>query len=276
MKGLKGKVAVVTGGGSGIGAAIGKVLAAEGMKIVLADVQLDAAQSTAEKLNSANSPVFAFHTDVTKKDSIEALAKWVRERFGCCHLLCANAGVLQIGRLETATEEDWEWVLSVNLMGVVRTVKAFLPQMKQQPGEKHIVITTSMAGLLAAGPAKGVYNTSKHAVMAFGETLRVELADDNIGVSLLLPAGTMTRVMESGRNRPAELGPWKFTEEDMAMLRRGIGESAERAVMPEYAVRNLVRGINNNEPWIITHDTQRPLIEKRFQAILAAFDHSKT
>ena len=190
MKDLNGKVAVVTGGGSGIGEAIARLFAKENVKVVIADIELEAAQSVADELSKSGAHAVAIHTDVSKKESIEVLAERVQTELGGCHLLCANAGVLQIGRLDTRTEEDWQWVLSVNLIGVVRTVMVFLPQMKQLPGEKHIIITTSMAGLLAAGPGKGVYNTTKHAQMAFGETLRAELEDENIGVSMFLPAGT--------------------------------------------------------------------------------------
>lgn len=274
MKDLNGMVAVITGGGSGIGAAIGRVLAGENMKVVLADIELDAAKAVAEEISKSGAHAVAIYTDVSKKESVEALAERVQAELGGCHLLCANAGVLQIGRLDKRTEEDWQWVLSVNLMGVVRTVMAFLPQMKQHPAEKHIVITTSMAGLLAAGPGKGVYNTSKHAQMAFGETLRAELVDEHIGVSLLLPTGTESRIVESARNRPKELGETKFTDADLEMIMKGVGESVEAMVTADHSVRNLVKGIHDNETWIISGGTQRPLIEKRFNAILDAFDRA--
>jgi NAD(P)-dependent dehydrogenase (short-subunit alcohol dehydrogenase family) len=127
-----------------------------------------------------------------------------------------------------------------------------------------------MAGLLAAGPGKGTYNVSKHAQMAYGETLRAELADEGIGVSLLLPAGTESRILESARNRPPELGESSFGEEDLETILKYTGDEL---VSADHAVRNLVRGIRENAPWIVTHiSAQRALIEERFRGIMAAFD----
>lgn len=268
-------MAVVTGGGSGIGAAIGRHLAGEGMRVALADIEIDACEAAAGSIRGEGGRADAFSVDVTDSNSLLRLAVEVEARIGACQLLCANAGVLQMGRLDSRSEEDWEWCLSVNLLGTIRSVRAFLPQMRRQEGEKHIVITSSMAGLLAAGPAKGVYNTSKHAQMAYGETLRAELAEEGIGVSLLLPAGTESRIAESARNRPSRLGETEITDEDMQTLTAALGEDGVATIGADEAVRNVARGIRENAAWIVTHTSQRHLIERRFEAILEAFDRAE-
>jgi len=264
---LADRVAVVTGGGSGIGAAIARRLAAERMRVAVADIELEAARAVAEGLGPG---ALALHVDVASRESSGALAAAVERELGGCSLLCANAGVLVIGRLDARSREDWEWGLSVNLFGLIHSVDAFLPLLRRAPGEKQIVITASMAGLLAAGPGKGIYNATKHAQMAYGETLRAELASEAIGVSLLLPAGTQSRIAESARNRPEALGRARFGPEDLEAIRLGVGET--QAVPADHAVRHLVRGIRENAPWIVTHGSQRALVERRFRAILAAFD----
>lgn len=275
MRELEGKGAVVTGGGSGIGAALGRHLAGEGMRVALADIDAASSEAVAGAIREEGGRAEGFRVDVTDSASLLRLAAEVEERMGGCSLLCANAGVLQMGRLDSRSEEDWEWCLSVNLLGTIRSVRAFLPQMRRQQGEKHIVITSSMAGLLAAGPAKGVYNTSKHAQMAYGETLRAELADEGIGVSLLLPAGTVSRIAESARNRPSRLGETEITDGDMQTLAAALGEDGVATISAEEAVRNVARGIRENAAWIVTHTSQRGLIERRFAAILAAFDRAE-
>lgn len=275
MNQFYGSVAVVTGGGSGIGAAICRALAGRGMKIAVADIDLAGAEDTVRSIRDAKGTAFAHQADVTDDGSMARLAEAVRDTYGSCHLALANAGVLMLGRLEERTWQDWQWVLSVNLFGTIRTVQTFLPMLRANPGNAHIVITGSMAGLLAGCAGKGIYNTSKHALTAYGETLREELADEGIGVSLLLPGGVKTRIVDSGRNRPADLGQSKISDADMKMVIRGLGGS-EETVAPDYAVRNLIASIEQNRPWIVTHDNpQRAKIEARFAGILEAFDRAK-
>lgn len=275
MKELGGKVAVVTGGGSGIGAAISRALAHANMRVAVLDIDIDGAEQVATQIRSRGAEARAYRADVTSSAELESVAEQVEADLGACHVVCANAGVLQMGRLDSRTDSDWEWCLSVNVMGTVRTVRAFLPALRRQAGEKHIVITSSMSGLLACGPAKGIYNTTKHAQMAIGETLRAELADEGIGVSLLLPAAVESRITESARNRPSELGTTEITQQDIETLVSALGEDATEMLTADQAVRNLVRGIQENAPWIVTHAAQRSLVEERFEGILAAFDRAE-
>lgn len=271
MRELDSKVAVVTGGGSGIGAAIVRALAGAGMQVVAADIELDAAQDVVAPLPGAR----AMEVDIAQPDSLSALAARIETELGGCHLVCANAGVMVVGRLDERTDQDWEWILGVNLMGTIRTVQTFLPQLKAQAGETQVVVTGSMAGFLAAGPGKGAYNTTKHALMGYCETLRVELEAEGVGVSVLIPDGTQSRILESGRNRPPALGESKVTPDDIRLIVEGVGGDVQQPVAPDEAVRSLVAGIRSNQPWIVTHTTQRPLIEDRFRRIVAAFDRAE-
>ena len=202
---LRDKVAVVTGGGSGIGAALARAFAAQGMDVAVADVDVAGAEKVAADVRAAGRRALAVPTDVSEFSSVEALAARTYDELGACHVLCANAGVLVMGAFETRSPADWEWVLGVNLRGVLHCAQAFVPRMIAQPGEKHIVNTGSIAGL-ASAPGLAVYGTSKFAVVGFSEHLRHDLARHGIGVSVLCPAGVQTKILSSDRNRPAELG----------------------------------------------------------------------
>ena len=161
---LRGKVAVVTGGGSGIGAALARAFASHGMDVAVADVDVAGAEKVAADVRAAGQRALAVATDVSKLASVEALAQRTWDELGACHVLCNNAGVIVIGALESRSIADWEWVLGVNLWGVIHGVQAFVPRMLAQPGEKHIVNTGSTAGIMPT-PGVGVYATSKYAVL---------------------------------------------------------------------------------------------------------------
>ncbi|MBK6739064.1 MAG: SDR family NAD(P)-dependent oxidoreductase [Haliea sp.] len=151
--------------------------------------------------------------------------------------MVANAGVLMLGTLATRTEKDWRWVFDVNVFGTIRTVNAFMQQLKTNSGDAHIVITCSMAGLLASAPGKGVYNASKHAQMSYGETLRDELAGSGINVSLLLPGGTISGIADSERNRPSESGRGApISDAEFATLLSHLGETGT-AVTPQECIK---------------------------------------
>ena len=211
MKELQGRTAVITGAGSGFGLELARIAAREGMNLVLADVQQDALDRAAAELQGAGAQVLAQRVDVSKAGDVEALGAATRQRFGAPHLVFNNAGVGGGGLIWEHSLKDWEWVLGVNVMGVAHGVRVFTPMMldaaAQDPAyEGHIVNTASMAGLLNA-PNMGVYNVSKHAVVALSETLYqdLRLVTDQIGASVLCPFFVPTGITRSGRNRPAEM-----------------------------------------------------------------------
>ena len=274
MQDFTGKTVVITGGGSGIGAATCELFASEGSRVVVADIELDKAGTVAGDIVKKGGTASAVHVDITSTESCDALARATRDLHGDTHLLVANAGVLMLGTLATRTEKDWQWVFDVNVFGTIRTINAFMPQLKRNSGDAHIVITCSMAGLMASAPGKGVYNASKHALMSYGETLRDELAGSGINVSLLLPGGTISGITDSERNRPPESGRGApISDEEFATLLSHLGETGE-AVTPEECIRGMLRGLRNNETWINPGSSQQAAIEARFRRVIKSFDQS--
>lgn len=219
MKNYQGRTAVITGAGSGFGLEVARIAAARGMKLVLVDVQQDALDKAAAEF--AGCEVLARRVDVAKADQMQALAEAVQERFGAPSFVFNNAGVGSGGLVWENTLADWEWVLGVNLMGVVHGVRLFTPMMlaaaKDDPSfEGHIVNTASMAGMLNA-PNMGVYNVSKHAVVSLSETLYQDLSlvSDQVRCSVLCPFFVPTGISHSERNRPGDLGAAKPTKSQL-------------------------------------------------------------
>lgn len=211
MQNFQGKVAVITGGASGFGREFAIIGARLGMKLVLADVQQDALDKTQAELEAQGAQVLAMRCDVRKAEQVQALADATMQKFGAVHLVFNNAGVGSGGLVWENSIADWEWVLGVNLWGVIHGVRTFTPLMlecaKKEPGyEGHIVNTASMAGLLNA-PTMGVYNVSKHAVVSLSETLYhdLQLAEAPIGASVLCPYFVPTGISQSHRNRPDDV-----------------------------------------------------------------------
>jgi len=211
MKNFKNKVAVITGGASGFGREFANIGAKLGMKIVLADVQKDALNQANTELEEQGAQVLAVHCDVRKADEVQALADATIKRYGEVHLLFNNAGVGCGGLVWEHSLEDWEWVLGVNLWGVVHGIRTFMPLMlecskKSNDYEGHIVNTASIAGLLN-GPTLGAYNVSKHAIVSLSESLYqdLKLIDAPISTSVLCPFFSPTGISQSHRNRPNEL-----------------------------------------------------------------------
>ena len=206
MTTLEGKIAVVTGGGSGIGRALALALAREGARVVVADINEADAAETVRQLAAAGAEGLAIRTDVADRRQVDALADRVFDRYGATHVLCNNAGVVVHGGLEAATWEDWQWVVGVNLWGVVHGLLAFVPRMIAGGEGGHVVNTASMAGLIAS-QGLGVYNTTKYAVVGLSETLAKDLRPHGIGVTVVCPMGVATRIRQCGTQparRPAE------------------------------------------------------------------------
>ncbi len=269
MKELDGKVAVITGAGSGIGAALAAACAVEGMRVVAADVDAAGLETVVAGIASAGGEAVSQHTDVRSRDALEVLAERAWGTFGGCHLLCNNAGVMVNKPLLELEEADWRWILDVNLMGVVHGIGAFVPRMKAQGGEAHVVNTASMAGLSAfAAMGLGAYTASKFAVVSLSEVLAQELAETDIGVSVLCPGAVVTRIHESDRVRPTDL-------EDAApssLSADANPESVPGAQTAEETAQVVLRGVRENRLHLITHPEMKGVVEMRHRAILEAFD----
>jgi len=256
---LQDRVAVVTGGGSGIGRALVDVFAREGARVVVADVDGAAADAAAAAVRARGGTALAVATDVTDLAQVQALADRAFGELGAVDVLCNNAGVALWGGLEQATHRDWQWVLGVNLWGVIHGIEAFLPRMIASGRRGHVVNTASMAGLVATR-GLGVYNTSKYAVVGLSETLVKDLAPYGIGVSVLCPLGVATAIRSSDRNRPAHL------RNDDA--ERAAPVALDGSTLPAEAVAEMVlSAIYDNRLYVITHPESLEPIRKRFQRI---------
>jgi NAD(P)-dependent dehydrogenase (short-subunit alcohol dehydrogenase family) len=266
MRELAGKVAVVTGAGSGIGRGMAVAFAEAGMRVVVSDIERAAAEKVAAEIQSSGQRALAVQTDVAKRASVEALAERVYGELGATHLLCNNAGVFVFGPLDEMRDTDWRWLLSVNLEGVVNGLQAFLPRMKAQPGEKHVVNTASVAGIRAF-PNVGIYNATKSAVIAISETLRQEGARYGLSCSALCPGAVNTNIVSSDRNRPAELessNPAASPPNFRDMLTTGRD--------PLWVGRRVRHGVQHDEAYIFTHSDTRGWLDARLDGMRAAFD----
>ena len=206
MSALRGGTAVVTGAGSGLGAAMAEAFAADGMAVVALDINREAAEAVAAALEAGGTAAIGRAVDEAERETLGAAAAEVAARFGSCNVVAANVGVMQFGPLERITSDDWQWLLSVNVVGTANTVNAFLPLLRAADGPRHIVLTSSMAALVPS-PRQGAYIATKFAITGYGDVLRQELADDGIGVTVVFPSGMITTHLESSRAaRPSALG----------------------------------------------------------------------
>jgi len=254
---FKGKVAVVTGGGSGIGRALALALAREGARVIVADVDEAAMETVAREARGHGVEALAVRADVSDLGQVQALADQAWRAVGGVHVLCNNAGVAAWGGLERATHRDWQWVLGVNLWGVIHGVEAFVPRMIAGGQRGHIVNTASMAGLIAS-QGLGVYNTSKYAVVGLSETLAKDLKPYGIGVSVLCPMGVETRIRDSERSRPAALRNEPGAESPAVEL---IG----RYLAPDTVAGMVLAAIRRGELYVITHDEGLEPLRRRFE-----------
>jgi NAD(P)-dependent dehydrogenase (short-subunit alcohol dehydrogenase family) len=250
---LTGKVAVITGGASGIGNALARRFASEGARVVIGDVEADALERAVLALRASGAEVEGVVTDVTDPAQMQALADAAVARFGGVQVFCNNAGVGGGGLSWEMPLSTWEWVIGVNLWGVIHGVRSFVPLLMQQT-EGHIVNTASVAGLVAA-PFMGPYNASKHAVVAISETLHHELAmtAPHVKVSVLCPGWVNTRIHESGRNRPEHLREEAVADADGASLLQGM---IENGMPPDDVAGKVLDAMRDDRFWILTHDQE--------------------
>ena len=274
MKDFKNKVVVITGGGSGFGREFGLISARMGMKIVLADVQQDALDKVKKELEEQGAEVLAMRCDVRHANEVQALADATMQRFGAVHLVFNNAGVGSGGLIWENTQADWEWVLGVNLWGVIHGVRIFTNLMldcaKKDPEyEGHIVNTASMAGLLNA-PTMGVYNVSKHAVVSLTETLYhdLQLAQAPIGASVLCPYFVPTGISQSHRNRPDDVASGKVTASQKAA--QGMSDKAVSSgkVSATEVAENTFKAIRDEQFYIFSHPSALANVQERMEDIL--------
>jgi NAD(P)-dependent dehydrogenase (short-subunit alcohol dehydrogenase family) len=271
MKDFAGKVAVITGAGSGFGREFARTGAALGMKLVLADIQADALAATAEELRGSGAELITEQVDVSKGEQVERLARRTKEAFGAVHLLFNNAGVAPGGLIWENSEQDWAWTLGVNLWGVIHGVRCFVPMMLEQKDECHVVNTASVAGLLST-QMMGAYNVSKHGVVTLSETLYndLRLVGANIGVTLLCPAFVPTGIHDSERNRPQELAPTAGPTESMLAAQRATEKATRSGKISAAQVAEMTfDAIRESRFYVVTHPKILASVELRLQDILA-------
>lgn len=263
MDDLRDKVAVITGGASGIGLATARALAAEGCRIVLADVEQAALEKAAAGLDA-----LGVLCDVSHRESVQRLADATFGRFGAAHILFSNAGIATRGPIVEASHADWRWTIDVNLWGPIHGVEAFLPHMVEQRQGGHLLFTASFAGLVP-NVGLGPYTVSKYGVVALAEVLQRELREHAIGVSVLCPMRVSTRIHSAARNRPETLGgpdlaPPPPDTRDAAMAGR-ILDAADVAAQ-------VVAAVKANRLYILPHAESREPIRRRFSRIDASFE----
>jgi NAD(P)-dependent dehydrogenase (short-subunit alcohol dehydrogenase family) len=263
---LRGKVAIVTGGASGIGRGIATELVAEGMRVIVADIEEDVLRQTAGELGAT--PVAV---DVSDLDSVRALAKEATSRFGTVHVVCNNAGIGPLAPIAELTMDDWRWIIGVNLYGVIHGVQTFLPILSANPDGGHIVNTASMAGLVAT-PRLGAYSVTKYGVVALTEVLAAELeaAGSAVGASVLCPGTVRTNIGTSSRNRPEHLPDAGLIDVDISLEEN----PRFRWITPEDAGAVVVRAIKGGDLYALTHPDWYPMVQQRHESIAAAFSQS--
>ena len=270
MKDFAGKVAVVTGAGSGFGREFARIGAQLGMKLSLADIQPEALAATVDELRGQGAQVIGETVDVSRGADVERLAQRTLDAYGAVHLLFNNAGVASGGLVWENSVKDWEWVLGVNLWGVIHGVRTFVPIMLAQGDECHVVNTASVAGLLSP-QLMGVYNVSKHGVVTLTETLYQDLrvTGARVGVSLLCPAFVPTGIAQSHRNRPADLHDGSEPTASMIAAQKASEKavSSGRISAAEVA-RMTFDAIRENRFYVITHPKILASVELRLQDVI--------
>jgi NAD(P)-dependent dehydrogenase (short-subunit alcohol dehydrogenase family) len=270
MKTFAGRVAVITGAASGLGRALAGTFGANGMKLVLADVDEAALARTAAELRGRGIAVATQPTDVSQGESVERLARAALEAFGAVHVVCNNAGVAPLGAVWEAAESDWRWALGVNLWGVIHGVRVFTPILLEQGDEGHIVNTASVAGFIAP-PGMGVYNVTKHAVVALSETLHHDLAarGAKLRCSVVCPAFFASGIADSERSRPAALAADRAKSDEVralaAMLRKATQSGRLSA---EDIAAQVLDAVREERFYVLTHPKINGAIERRMREIL--------
>ena len=270
MKVLRHKIAVVTGGASGLGRSMALAFAREGMRVAIADVDAAGLERVTGEFHALGLKALAIHTDVTSAEDVDALAERVVAELGGVHLVCNNAGVALMAPVWETTVADWQWTLGVNLWGVIHGLRAFVPRLLAQD-EGHIVNTASVAGLISP-PGSGAYSATKHAVVALSETLYHDLREhgSSVGVSVVCPAYVPTGIADSERSRPRELANPPREQSPLlrakqAMLRKAVQSGK---ISADQVAQMVVSAVKANRFYVVTHPRIKTAIEDRMRDIL--------
>ena len=271
MQDLTGKNAFVTGGASGIGFAMAQAFLNEGMNVAIADVDAEALARAKAALSGSNARVLAVQLDVTDRAQYEQVAQRVEAELGNIHVLCNNAGVYRGGALDAVTYADWDWVMGVNVGGVINGLQTMLARIERHGEGGHVVNTASMAGVTTS-PGLGVYNASKFAVVGLSEALRQDLAPKGIGVSVLCPGMVRTRILESERTRPVrfdvnEQGAQAAAEAHSQIMTMAMNTGIDPAEVADL----VVHGIRNNQFYLFPHPEMKDAAQVRIGEMLEAF-----
>jgi len=273
MENPSGKVAVITGGASGIGFATAKALAAKGAKIVIADIEAGALDRAVAALSSSDAKAEGVVCDVADLASVQNLAEAAFSKMGAVHIVFNNAGVAVGGHIAQMKHSDWEWVIKVDLWGPIHGVEAFLPRMIEQRQGGQILFTSSIAGLV---PTEGLgpYGVAKYGVVALAEVLRREVRQHNIGVSVLCPLRVDTNIGSSERNRTTDFGGATASPR-LQSQEAGNVPIAGVVMQPDEVAAKVVDAIIANRLYILPHDESRELIRRRFDRIDRTFDEQR-
>jgi NAD(P)-dependent dehydrogenase (short-subunit alcohol dehydrogenase family) len=274
MAEFKGKTAVISGGAEGIGFSIAQALGAQGMNIVLGDIDAEQLAKATAQLTTQQVPVLAVVMDVTQPEQWQQLARQASERFGNIHMLVNNAGVGGgTGTVEQISERNWRWVLDVNLMGVIHGTQALIPLIKQHGEGGWLINVASMAGMVGV-PYAGAYTATKVAVVGMSESWFAELQPHNIKVSVLCPAFVKTRINLSERNRQADYQHQQEDTEQGAAIAARMQTIIDNGLAVEIVGQRVVEAVQQGELYIFTHPNYRKVVQQRYQAIDDAFVRS--
>jgi NAD(P)-dependent dehydrogenase (short-subunit alcohol dehydrogenase family) len=273
LQDFAGKTAFVTGAASGIGLALATSLAAAGASVMLCDIEKDALELATKQVATGGPHVDAVCCDVADRDDLQRAAATTFDRFGDVHILCNNAGVSRAGAVEKIAEQDWNWVVGVNMMGVVHGIQAFLPRMKASTSECHIVNTSSMVGIVG-GALSGPYAATKFAIVGLSDVLAAELEGTNVAVSVLCPSWVRTQMPHNGRNRPERFGgPFELASDiDNAERNARYLAAAELGLDPMEVAAMVLDAMRERRRFIFTHNDARIDVERRDALIQQGFD----